>query len=95
MKYLIRTGEELMHIAMNVGKSCKSLIREFWALQGLRLIVESAILILRVNIALSEGEVHHTIHVITEFGDIIRGAEGGGAVVEIPRCCLRSAASSF
>ena len=67
-----------MHIAMNVGKSCKILSREFRALQGLEdlvkiRLIESAILILGVNIALAEGDIHHTVHVITEFGDIIRG----------------------
>jgi hypothetical protein len=75
---LIGAGEELMHVAMNVGEGSKILSCEFRALPGLEYLVEvgliqSTILTLGVNVALSEGDIHHTVHFIAEFGDVIRG----------------------
>ena len=74
---LIGAGKELVHIAMNVGKSSEILSRKFWTLKSLKNLVkvrliESAVLQFGVNVALTESDVHHAVNFVTELGNVIR-----------------------
>ena len=51
-------------------------------------MIKSAVLHLRVNVALAETNVHHTIHVITELGDVIGGKGVDELLREVGQCTI-------